>query len=369
MFERFAGKSKTGIQVVFGKQISFYVSTLALLFTIFVLSSVVFAQSQYRGAPVTKERLSKVLRLKQLSKADIVQVVTRNGVDFKITPAIKNELITAGANAAILAAVQVNFRAAVGKSEASFEKGNELFYGGKYEEALTAYKAVAAQKTSAEAFYNIGNCYYLLKRFDAALLAYRESIKIDSKDPNAWENAGSTLLNLQRPAEALEAYQKVVQIKPDYVNGWLGVSYSYLQSKNYTEAIRYFKKTLDMDALNADAWLGLGDSYYALDRHLEAVESYKMSVSLDQKKFGAWVNLGWTLIILKRYPEAIEASTQAVKLMPDDSNAWNNLGLAYFGKKDYANSVNSYKKAIELDPNNEEAKQGLKDVEDALEDN
>ncbi|MBK8303733.1 MAG: hypothetical protein IPK98_10175 [Chloracidobacterium sp.] len=41
--------------------------------------------AQYKGNPVKKEKLVKVIRMKQLSTREIVAVIKTNGVDFKVT--------------------------------------------------------------------------------------------------------------------------------------------------------------------------------------------------------------------------------------------------------------------------------------------
>lgn len=70
--------------------------------------AVVFGQ--YIGNPVKKDRLVRELRSKQLQTRDIVQVINEHGVDFKLTPAVENELIAAGARPSVIEAVRSNYR-------------------------------------------------------------------------------------------------------------------------------------------------------------------------------------------------------------------------------------------------------------------
>jgi tetratricopeptide (TPR) repeat protein len=78
-----------------------------------ILASVFNLFAQYRGAPVKKERLISVLRSRQLQTRDIVSVINSNGVDFKMTAAIKNLLIAAGARPEVIQAVANNPRTAL----------------------------------------------------------------------------------------------------------------------------------------------------------------------------------------------------------------------------------------------------------------
>ena len=76
-----------------------------------LLMSTSDALAQYKGLPVKKEKLVKVIRTKQLSTREIVAVIKTNGVDFKITPLIEAELSGAGARPEVLSAATENYRA------------------------------------------------------------------------------------------------------------------------------------------------------------------------------------------------------------------------------------------------------------------
>lgn len=68
------------------------------------------ASAQYKGLPVKKDRLVKVLRTKQLPTREIIAVIKKNGVDFKVTPAVEQELVGAGARSEVVAAATANYR-------------------------------------------------------------------------------------------------------------------------------------------------------------------------------------------------------------------------------------------------------------------
>lgn len=81
----------------------------ALAFSLIFL--IVFsAVAQYKGKPVKKELLLKVLRSKQLQTEDIVTVIRTNGVDFRLTDDVRKDLIAAGARPQVINAVSENQR-------------------------------------------------------------------------------------------------------------------------------------------------------------------------------------------------------------------------------------------------------------------
>jgi len=66
--------------------------------------------AQYKGAPVKKHKLVQAIRSRQLQTQDIVTIIKTNGVDFALTPAVKKNLIAAGARPEVIEAVANNSR-------------------------------------------------------------------------------------------------------------------------------------------------------------------------------------------------------------------------------------------------------------------
>lgn len=64
-----------------------------------------------------------------------------------------------------------------------FEKGNDLYKNGKYEQAIEAYNSVLeANKQSAELYYNLGNCYYKLNKVAPAIYNYEKALVLSPND-------------------------------------------------------------------------------------------------------------------------------------------------------------------------------------------
>ena len=97
---------------------------------VLMLSATSVLLAQYKGAPVKKEKLISVLRSKQLQTREIVNVIKSNGVDFQVTPAIEQELVTAGARPEVVGAARDNFRTtAVAKSDKTVATTKTKFTG------------------------------------------------------------------------------------------------------------------------------------------------------------------------------------------------------------------------------------------------
>ena len=70
-----------------------------------------------------------------------------------------------------------------------FEKGNEFYQNGKYEQAISEYETVLASKQhSAELYFNLGNCYYKLNKVAPAIYNYEKALVLNPDDTEITNN-------------------------------------------------------------------------------------------------------------------------------------------------------------------------------------
>ena len=163
--------------------------------------SAVHAQ-KYTGSPVTKVRLIRAIESKQFAVPILVKQIQISGVDFKLTPSVENELVSARANQQIIDAVENNYRyEAVTSGGSGRTKGKppvpgpditaqnyeRLFYEGVAtlnqlrmvttpEQAAnvsqsvinTGNQAIRVDPSRPEAYTLVGSAYIFLRNFDQA---------------------------------------------------------------------------------------------------------------------------------------------------------------------------------------------------------
>jgi len=70
-----------------------------------------------------------------------------------------------------------------------FNRGNELYRAGKYQEAANEYESVIKQgKVSAELYFNLGNAYYRERQLARAILSYERAALMHPNDPDIEHN-------------------------------------------------------------------------------------------------------------------------------------------------------------------------------------
>lgn len=67
----------------------------------------------------------------------------------------------------------------------AFERGNEAYRAGRFEEAVREYSGIVGQGyVSAGLFFNLGNAYYRSGGIARAILSYERAAKLDPGDPD-----------------------------------------------------------------------------------------------------------------------------------------------------------------------------------------
>ena len=97
-----------------------------------------------------------------------------------------------------------------------FNRGNDLFDAGRFDEALAAYDtAITLNPDDADAHYNRGVTLFDLGRLDEALHAFDTAITHNPEHANAHIGRGVTLERLGRLDEALHAYNTAITLNPE----------------------------------------------------------------------------------------------------------------------------------------------------------
>lgn len=104
-------------------------------------------------------------------------------------------------------------------SEAANNLGNAYANIGRYEEAVTHFKAALSNpqyKNAAMAFNNIGMSYYRLGRFDEAIDAFKDALKRFSDFHIPYYGLALSLNAKGRYGEAANALSRAIQLDPLY---------------------------------------------------------------------------------------------------------------------------------------------------------
>jgi tetratricopeptide (TPR) repeat protein len=166
-------------------------------------------------------------------------------------------------------------------------------------------------------------------RYDRAEAEARESLKINSENPEPFITLGLIDEDQGRIDEAIRLFQKA----------------AYMHAKRAEE-------TGVRGAPFAHALRSLGHAYATKGEIDNAILAYKTAIEINPNYQQALNDLGGLYNIQGRYNEAVPLLDRALQLNPDDIRAHNNMGNALLGQGRVDEAVNEWYQVFQLDPKN-----------------
>ena len=158
------------------------------------------------------------------------------------------------------------------------DEGNARYNAGRYEEALAAYEqGIRLDPNFAVASRNKGYILNELKRYEEALAVCEQAIRLDPNNAWAYYNKGRALNELKRYEEALAAYEQAIRLDPNLVTAYNNKGVALNGLKRYKEALAAFEQAIRLDPSYAYAYYGKGQILDQLRRKAEAQQAYAMA--------------------------------------------------------------------------------------------
>jgi superkiller protein 3 len=275
-------------------------------------------------------------------------------------------------------------------SSAHFNLGILLLRNRKYEESRQSFKnALESGCNKSTAWYNIGLTLQYQDSIQAALRAYRESIRyapgstaprlrmaalwIDTKKMDSAEaimhqaaaispEDPEVNLRLARIATDRHDYDKafdcldiILSKYPDYTDALYEKARIYGVRGNDREALVIYEKIMARDPANPRVYYNIGVNLMDLGKQQDAIAAYARALKVDPTFWKAAYNLGVHFLKVNRPVDAVAYFTKVVQTMPEKSGPQYNLGLAYLKGGNISEAKRAFSHAVYLDSNHIES--------------
>lgn len=201
----------------------------------------------------------------------------------------------------------------------SYGAALEVLKAGDYEKAIDYFsRYLRVSNMHDEAYFQRGNAYYGLRKYDEALNDYLKAYSMGYNSSRMLYNVASIYREKGLEDGAIEFLNKALNINPGFI----------------------------------DSYLLLGDIYSARGDLVKAKESYKKAFSLDPSARLQIFSLGQISMEMGDYKDAIKYFSIALGFDSLDFQYNYSLGVAYYHINDTVNSLNYLRRAAKIDENN-----------------
>ena len=153
----------------------------------------------------------------------------------------------------------------------------------------------------------------------------RKWTKNEPKNADAWNNLGIAYGRLKRYDDAIEAFRQALRISSENTAAWYNLGVAYSNLKRYDDAIEVLRQALRINPENADAWNNLGEAYGHLGRYNDAIEACRQALRIDPEYASAWRNIGIAYGVSGNRTEALNAVRELRRLDPAGADVLFNL--------------------------------------------
>src|SRR6266567_832425 len=119
-----------------------------------------------------------------------------------------------------------------------------------------------------------GDNLHALKRYEEALAAYEQAIRLDSNNAYAYNNKGIVLLHLNDNEEALTALEQAIRLDPKNATAYNNKGNALRSLKRYEEALAAYELAIHLNPNNSEIYNNKGNALQALNRNREAEQAF-----------------------------------------------------------------------------------------------
>lgn len=213
---------------------------------------------------------------------------------------------------------------------------------------------------TSEGLYLKAVAYIITEDYTKSLNYLEDSVRLNSKNPDAYSQMGFLCSKLNRYQKAAEAYTQALNLNPTNYRAYFGLGMAYLRLQQFQKAITPFIQCTSLKPDFPDAFYNLGLVYETLGQLEKAAESYQHFIKINPGPAWTGLNqLGTIYIKLGQYEKAIATFQEVIKTNPNDLKATYNLAYAYDMSGQYEQAAPLYRKLISLNPKDTKAYYGL----------
>ncbi|HEU5181099.1 MAG TPA: protein kinase [Candidatus Polarisedimenticolia bacterium] len=183
---------------------------------------------------------------------------------------------------------EVRFREALRDAEdftmARYRLAQVLGDMGKMDEALSEIRRAAAEAgrvSDRESRYIRATEAYFSTRYEEAVKAYQELIKLYPHEVEARDLLATILTDLGRNQEAIDQLKIIAQMEPEHRVTWSMLGSAYLAEGDFNQAVLALRRYVELEPGSANGHHLLGDAYRSQSEFDLAAAEYHKALDLD----------------------------------------------------------------------------------------
>ncbi len=223
-----------------------------------------------------------------------------------------------------------------------------------YTEAMETYlRIISIDSYIGEAWFNLGQIYFMQNEFEKAIEAYEYAIVINEKDSISLIQKAHSHFQLDHWKEALEDYLVYSETVTEKWQVWLFIGECYEKLENFARSLYYYKLSYTEFPENYEALVGISICLLEMELYDESLEYINKALKMSEELADAWVYLAEANVGLNKLTEALLAYQQAISIDPNQPDTLMAMANIYMDFADFQTALKYYELAYSFDSTGE----------------
>lgn len=144
--------------------------------------------------------------------------------------------------------------------------------------------AAAINPKNIHALFESGKINLREKRYTDAVKDFKKAVEEDDKFLEAWYGLGNAYFLIDDFRNSKKAYEKCLKIEPKYANATIAIGRIYLREEELDIAERYFINAISQTKENYYPFEALGDIEYMRINYSKALEYWDEAIKIAPEK-------------------------------------------------------------------------------------
>jgi tetratricopeptide (TPR) repeat protein len=215
---------------------------------------------------------------------------------------------------------------------------------------LEACATDTRNKSVAAEYYNIGNAYFEIGKYDLAARYFEDSLRLDPSLTKAEYNLALVQIRLKKSAEAQKILEKLLSDDPRNTTVLAALAWALHAEGKDDQALARYKTILEIDAGNKDALYNSALILWKLDKKQDALERFRKLLDIAPDDTDTLYDLGSLLLSMDQPQAAIEYLDRYLQKKPDDADAQLLLAACYERTQNYVQALAAYERMAAINP-------------------
>lgn len=160
----------------------------------------------------------------------------------------------------------------------------------------------------------IGDQYFEDGRYEKAIIAYNEYLKLKPRNVKTIYNRGRSYQELGMYEKAMVDFEMVIKLDGNNENALLSIGQEMYRQDNFKSVIFYSEKVIEKDPNNAMAYYLMGRANHRQGHTRTALNNYNTAINISSDFGEAYLHRGALKLFLKQNKGACDDLQKAANL-------------------------------------------------------